>query len=68
MKLPQGAHAGQKLRLRGRGLPGSPAGDQYVSLKIVLPPDSPRARELFAQMKREIPFDPRAELARLAPG
>jgi curved DNA-binding protein len=62
MKLPVGARAGQKLRLRGRGLPGPTPGDQYVLLKIVLPPDSPRARQLFEQMRREVPFDPRAEL------
>jgi len=60
MKLPAGARAGQKLRLRGRGLPGTPPGDQFVVLKIVLPPDSPKVRQLFEQMKREIPFDPRA--------
>ena len=60
MKLPAGARAGQTLRLRGRGLPGHPPGDQLVLLRIVLPPDSPRARQLFEQMKREVPFDPRA--------
>jgi curved DNA-binding protein len=60
MKLPAGARGGQKLRLRGRGLPGNPPGDQFVELEIVLPPDSPRARQLFEQMKRELPFDPRA--------
>jgi len=63
MKLPAGARAGQKLRLRGRGLPGTPSGDQFVVLKIVLPPDSPKVRQLFEQMKREIPFDPRAASA-----
>jgi curved DNA-binding protein len=63
MKLPVGARAGQKLRLRGRGLPGHPPGDQYVLLRIVLPPDSPQARQLFERMKREVPFDPRAGLA-----
>jgi curved DNA-binding protein len=62
MKLPVGAKAGQRLRLRGRGLPGSPPGDQYVTLKIALPPDSPKAREFFSRMKQELPFDPRAEL------
>jgi curved DNA-binding protein len=62
MKLPESARAGQRLRLRGRGLPGQPPGDQFVLLKIVLPPDSPRTRELFEQMKREVPFDPRAGL------
>jgi curved DNA-binding protein len=64
MKLPAGAHAGQKLRLRGRGLPGHPAGDQLVQLEIVLPPDSPRARQLYEQMKLELSFDPRAGLGR----
>ena len=38
MQIPAGSQAGQKLRLRGRGLPGKPPGDQYVQLKIVLPP------------------------------
>ena len=64
LRIPPGARAGQKLRLRGRGLPGDPPGDQYVLLKIVLPPaDTPRARELYETLSRELPFDPRAELA-----
>jgi curved DNA-binding protein len=62
MKLPVGARAGQRLRLRGRGLPGPTPGDQYVTLVIALPPDSPQAREFFARMKQELPFDPRADL------
>ncbi len=65
LRIPSGARAGQKMRLKGRGLPGKPAGDQIVSLKIVVPPaDSPRARELYEQMQRELEFDPRAELVR----
>lgn len=61
LRIPPGSNSGQKLRLRGRGLPGSPPGDQYVVLKVVLPrADSPRARELFEQMRRELAFDPRA--------
>jgi curved DNA-binding protein len=62
MKLPAGARSGQRLRLRGRGLPGPTPGDQYVTLLIVLPPDSPSTREFFERMKRELPFDPRAGL------
>ncbi|HUO79046.1 MAG TPA: DnaJ C-terminal domain-containing protein [Steroidobacteraceae bacterium] len=63
LRIPAGARAGQKLRLRGRGLPGEPPGDQYVALRIVLPPaDTARARELYEQLSRELPFDPRAEL------
>ncbi len=64
LRIPAGARGGQKLRLRGRGLPGDPPGDQYVALRIVLPPaDTPRARELYETLSRELPFDPRAELA-----
>jgi curved DNA-binding protein len=63
MHVPQGAQSGQKLRLRGRGLPGQPAGDQYVQLKVVLPPaNSDEARALYEQMRRTLPFNPRADL------
>jgi curved DNA-binding protein len=63
VRIPAGARAGQKLRLRGRGLPGDPPGDQYVVVKIVLPPaDTPEARDAFARLARELPFDPRADL------
>ena len=62
MKLPAGARAGQRLRLRGRGLPGPTPGDQYVTLVIMLPPDSPQARDFFARMKQDLSFDPRAGL------
>jgi curved DNA-binding protein len=62
LRIPPNAKAGQKMRLKGRGLPGPTAGDQYVVLKIVLPPaDTPRAKELYEQMQRELPFDPRSE-------
>jgi curved DNA-binding protein len=63
MRIPAGARAGQRLRLKGRGLPGSTPGDQYVEIKIVLPPaDTPKARELYETMKKELPFDPREEM------
>ena len=63
LRIPANAKAGQRMRLKGRGLPGSSPGDQYVVLKIVLPPaDTTRARELYEEMQRELPFDPRAEL------
>jgi curved DNA-binding protein len=63
LRIPANAKAGQKMRLKGRGLPGPTPGDQYVVLKIVLPPaDSAQAREFYEQMQRELPFDPRAEL------
>jgi len=65
MRVPAGAKSSQRLRLKGRGMPGSTPGDQYVVLKIVLPPgDSPQARALYEQMKRDLNFDPRADLGK----
>src|ERR1700729_4505888 len=37
LTIPAGAQSGQKLRLRGRGMPASPNGDQIVSIKLVTP-------------------------------
>ncbi len=63
MRIPPGAKSGQRMRLKGRGLPGATPGDQYIVLKIVLPPqNTPEARALYERMKVELPFDPRAEL------
>jgi curved DNA-binding protein len=65
MRIPPAAQSGQKLRLRGRGLPGQPPGDQYVQLKVVLPPaDSPEAKAIYEQMRAKLNFDPRASEAR----
>jgi curved DNA-binding protein len=60
MHIPAGSQSGQKLRLRGRGLPGQPPGDEYVQLKVVLPPaDSPQAKALYEEMRSKLNFDPR---------
>jgi curved DNA-binding protein len=60
MHIPPGSQSGQKLRLRGRGLPGQPPGDQYVQLKVVLPPaNSPQAKALYEEMRAKLDFDPR---------
>jgi curved DNA-binding protein len=68
MRIPAGAQSGQKLRLRGRGLPGNPTGDEFVQLKVVLPPaDSPQARALYEQMQKEMAFDARATDATQTP-
>ena len=66
MQVPPGAQSGQKLRLRGRGLPGQPPGDAYVQLKVVVPPaSSPEARALYEMMRTQLAgFDPRADLKR----
>jgi curved DNA-binding protein len=65
VRIPAGARAGQRLRLKGRGLPGRPPGDQFIELRIVLPPaESDQARALYEQMRDELDFDPRAGFAR----
>ena len=61
LTVPAGAQSGQKLRLRGRGFPGSPAGDQIVILKLVTPSaDSAAAKEAYDRMRRDFDFNPRA--------
>jgi curved DNA-binding protein len=63
VKVPAGSQSGRRLRLKGRGLPGPPPGDQFVVIQIAIPPaDSVRSRELYKRMAQEMPFDPRARL------
>ena len=61
LTIPAGAQAGQRLRLRGRGFPGTPSGDQFVTLKLVTPnAETPQAKEAYERMRREFNFNPRA--------
>ena len=62
LTVPAGAQSGQKLRLRARGLPGNPAGDQMVTIKLVTPAaQSATEKEAYERMKRDFKFDPRAD-------
>jgi curved DNA-binding protein len=61
LTIPAGAQAGQRLRLRGRGFPGTPNGDQFVLVKLVTPAaETPQAKEAYERMRREFNFNPRA--------
>jgi curved DNA-binding protein len=64
LNIPAGSQSGDKLRLRGRGLPATPTpGDQYVVLKMVTPPaGTDAARELYGRLAKELPMDPRRTL------
>lgn len=63
LTIPAGSNSGKKLRLRERGIPGSPAGDIYVTLSVVLPPaDSDTARALYIEMRDKLAFNPRASM------
>lgn len=60
VRVPAGAQSGGSLRVRGKGIPGSPPGDLILTLTVVLPPaDTPKARELYETMARDLAFDPR---------
>jgi curved DNA-binding protein len=61
LKVPPNSQSGGKLRLKGRGLPGEPPGDQIVTLKVVLPrADTPERRALYQKMAETMAFDPRS--------
>ncbi|RPE81511.1 DnaJ C-terminal domain-containing protein [Vulcaniibacterium tengchongense] len=52
VKIPPGSEAGRKLRLRGRGLPGTPPGDQIVELEVLAPRAHTKAqREAYERMR-----------------
>lgn len=51
LKVPPDSDAGRKLRLRGRGLPGKPAGDQIVEIEIHAPRAiNDKQRKLYHEM------------------
>ena len=63
LKIPAGSQSGRRLRLKGRGLPGSPPGDQIVTLRIDTPPaDTSFARTLYEEMRSKMPFNPRRDI------
>lgn len=63
LKIPEGSGSGRKMRLKGRGLPGNPAGDCYVILTIALPAaNTETAKALYQKMAQELDFNPRARM------
>ena len=62
IRIPSGAQASQRLRVRGQGLPkpGGGRGDLYVILRIQVPDHvSDRERKLWEQLAKESEFRPR---------
>jgi curved DNA-binding protein len=63
LNIPAGSQSGRKMRLKGRGIPGSTVGDMFVTLRVVLPEaNTDSARLLFQQMQEQLDFNPRASL------
>jgi curved DNA-binding protein len=60
VRIPAGAQSGRVLRVRGRGIPGEPPGNLLLEIGVVLPEaTTPKAKELYETMARELAFDPR---------
>jgi len=52
LKIPANSEAGRKLRLRGRGLPGTAAGDQIVELEVLAPrAETPAQHDAYEAMR-----------------
>lgn len=61
LKIKPGMQSGQKMRLKGKGLPGPPVGDQFVEIMIQTPPaDNSEAKKFYQNMKDQFDFNPRS--------
>ncbi len=61
--IPENSQTGRKLRLKGRGIPAASPGDLYLVVEVVLPPaTTPKKREFYQTMARELAFNPRQSL------
>lgn len=60
LKIAPGSQSGQKMRLKGKGLPGKPGGDMFVEIQIHTPPATDdESREFYQQMQQKFDFNPR---------
>jgi curved DNA-binding protein len=62
LKIPPGTQSGQKLRLKGKGLPkkGNDRGDLFAAVKIVVPKSqTDREKKLFEELAKVSKFNPR---------
>lgn len=64
VSIAAGAQTGQRLRIKGKGLPGKHGhGDLYVLLKVVMPPHVDAAsKKLWQELAGKASFDPRSNL------
>jgi curved DNA-binding protein len=63
LTLPKHAQNGKRMRLKEKGLPGKPAGAQFVILSIVIPEsETEEERALYESLKGLNTFNPREAL------
>lgn len=64
LKVPSGASSGQKLRLKGKGIPNprGEAGDLFAEIRVVTPKELSKAeKEAWEALKKASHFNPREE-------
>lgn len=61
LRIPPGSNSGRRMRLKGRGMPGKPPGDQFVEIRVMTPPaETDEQKALYRKMAEEFQFHPRA--------
>jgi curved DNA-binding protein len=67
LTIPANSQTGQRMRIKGRGLPGKQLqGDLFAVLKVVMPPSSSESiKEQWQQLAELSPFDPRSEWSKV---
>jgi curved DNA-binding protein len=61
LKIKPGMQSGQKMRLKGKGMPGTPSGDQIVEIMIQTPAaESDSERQFYEDMQARFNFNPRS--------
>ncbi len=63
LSVPANAKQGQKMRLKGKGLPGKNPGDLYAVINIAMPDHNERAKDEWLKLKEKLDFNPRAHLS-----
>lgn len=65
VRIPAGAQSGQQLRVPGKGIPCNPPGDLLLDIQVILPlADTPKAKQFYESMARELAFEPRDNMRR----
>lgn len=67
LTIPANSQSGQRMRIKGKGLPGKQMqGDLYAVLKVVMPSSNETIKDQWRQLAELAPFDPRAEWSEVA--
>lgn len=63
VKIPEGTRNESKLRIKDRGIPGSPAGHLHLVIEIVLPPaTTDAAKQAYLDLAKAVSFNPRPQM------